>query len=115
MPRPKKCRIIHAEPAVAYFKPRGVPLRELTEVDLSVEGFEAIRLADYEGLGHEAAAGRMRVSRQTFGRILAAGRLQVAKALVEGLALRIHGGDYRSHDDRPRADEGSSDPFDKRT
>lgn len=95
MPRPRKCRRINNTPEITYFKPRGVPLRELAEIYLPLEGFEAVRLADYEGLNHEAAAREMHVSRQTFGRILAAARSTVAKALVDGLALRIHGGNYQ--------------------
>lgn len=96
MPRPIKCRMIGSEPEVTYFKPRGVPLRDLDEVELPLDGFEAIRLADHEGLSHEEAARRMLVSRQTFGRILSAARAKVAMALVNGLALRIHGGNYNS-------------------
>lgn len=92
MPRPRKCRRINTTPEVTYFKPRGVPLRELAEVYLPLDGFEAIRLADHEGLSQEEAARRMHVSRQTFGRILSSARAAVAKALVNGLALRIHGG-----------------------
>lgn len=95
MPRPRKCRRIMTTPDVTYFKPRGVPLRELAEIYLSLDGFEALRLADLDGLSHEAAAQQMRVSRQTFGRILSTARQSVAKALVGGLALRIHGGDYQ--------------------
>lgn len=56
-----------------------------------MDEFEAIRLADLEGLYHEAAAERMSVSRSTFGRILEAARRKVARVLVEGLALRIEG------------------------
>ncbi len=81
-------------PEVTYFKPRGVPLRDLTEVYLSVEGFEALRLADVAGLKHEEAAQQMNVSRQTFSRVLAAARKAVAEAVVSGLALRIQGGHY---------------------
>jgi predicted DNA-binding protein (UPF0251 family)/predicted Fe-Mo cluster-binding NifX family protein len=92
VPRQRKCRNILTTPEVTYFKPRGVPMRELAEVYLALDGFEAIRLADLEGLNHEEAAGRMNVSRQTFGRILSTARNTVAKALVGGLALRIHSG-----------------------
>ena len=81
-------------PKVAYFKPRAIPLRDLSEACLSVEGYEAIRLADLEQLTMENAASRMGVSRHTFGRILAEGRKAVADALVHGRALRISGGDY---------------------
>jgi predicted DNA-binding protein (UPF0251 family) len=111
MPRPRKCRAIQAAPEVTYFKPRGVPLRELGEVDLPLDGFEAIRLADHEGLCHEEAALRMQVSRQTFGRILSEARVAVAKALVGGLALRIHGGDSHPARQGPGSDaESSSEP-----
>jgi predicted DNA-binding protein (UPF0251 family)/predicted Fe-Mo cluster-binding NifX family protein len=116
MVRPRKCRNINTTPEVTYFKPRGVPLRELAEVYLPLDGFEAIRLADFEGLSHAAAAQRMHVSRQTFGRILSSARNTVAKALINGLALRIHTADHpvampqsttvsvSSTDDRPVAE-----------
>ena len=94
MPRPRSCRYVEQKPCVTYFKPRGIPMTELTEVGLTVEGLEAIRLADLEGLTAEAAARRMRVSRHIFGRILAEARRTVADALVNGQALRISGGTY---------------------
>ena len=50
---------------------------------------EALRLADYEGLYHENAAQRMKISRATFGRILGQARHKVAEALLKGKALRI--------------------------
>lgn len=95
MPRRRNCRRVEGTPSVSYFKPRGVPLRDLTETCLPVEGFEAIRLADLEGLTMAEAAARMQVSRHTFGRILAQARRAVAEALVRGQALRIEGGHYR--------------------
>ncbi len=94
MPRPPRCRLVEDTPSVTYFKPQGIPLRDLAEVCLGVDGFEAIRLADLEGLGMEEAAARMAVSRHTFGRILAEARRAVAEALVRGRALRIAGGNY---------------------
>ena len=60
---------------------------------LGADELEAIRLADVEGLYQEGAAARMGVSRATFGRILAAARSKVARALVEGTVLLIGGGD----------------------
>ncbi len=81
-------------PKVDYFKPRGVPLRELAEVRLSVEELEALRLVEIENLEHEKAAALMNISRQTFGRVLSAARQAVARAVVLGQALRIEGGDY---------------------
>jgi predicted DNA-binding protein (UPF0251 family)/predicted Fe-Mo cluster-binding NifX family protein len=82
-------------PGITYFKPQGVPMRDLNEVYLTLDGFEALRLADHEGLNHDAAAKKMAVSRQTFSRILAQARATVANALVSGLALCIQGGVYR--------------------
>jgi len=92
MPRPKRCRRIAALPAFALFKPAGVPGRTLQEVELTVDEYEAVRLVDHEGLYQEQAAEKMGVSRQTLGRVVDAARKKVAKALVEGMALRIAGG-----------------------
>jgi uncharacterized protein len=64
----------------------------LEEVALSVDEFEALRLADLEGLYQDGAARRMGVSRATFGRIVEAARRKVAEALVHGKALKIGGG-----------------------
>ena len=92
-------------PKATYFKPRAIPSRELSEACLTLEGFEAIRLADLEDLTMQNAASRMGVSRHTFGRILAEGRKAVADALVHARALRIDGGDYElkpsALDDQP--------------
>lgn len=93
MSRPRKCRMVYARPGITYFKPRGTPLRHLTELYLPLDGFEALRLADVEGLSHMEAADRMNVSRQTFGRILTAARRVVAEALIHGMALRIEESD----------------------
>jgi uncharacterized protein len=89
MSRPKKCRCINCSPNTSYFKPKGIPLVHLEEVLLSLDEFEAIRLADHEGLYHEEAAVRMSVSRATFGRILDSARGKVADAIVNGKALKI--------------------------
>lgn len=81
-------------PGVTYFKPRAVPLAALEEVVLSVEEFEALRLAHQEGLYQQEAAVRMGVSRATFGRVLDQAHRNVTRALVEGCALRIEGGSF---------------------
>lgn len=89
MSRPKKCRCVSFDPQCLYFKPRGIPLVDLEEVCLSLDEVEALRLADYEGRYHEEAAGEMKVSRATFGRIVNEARRKVAAALVQGKALKI--------------------------
>ncbi|MBE6441533.1 MAG: DUF134 domain-containing protein [Desulfovibrio desulfuricans] len=94
MARPRHCRYVAQQPGATYFKPCGVPLRLLDEVRLPVEGLEALRLSDMEGLNMSEAAARVRVSRFTYARTLAAARRAVAEALVAGKALRIGGGAY---------------------
>jgi predicted DNA-binding protein (UPF0251 family) len=69
-----------------------VPCSSLSEVILTVDEMEAIRLADLDGMYQEQAAERMNVSRQTFGRIIESARRKVAQALTQGQALRIEGG-----------------------
>jgi predicted DNA-binding protein (UPF0251 family) len=79
------------------FKPQGIPTAALERVAISLDGLEAIRLADLEGLYQEAAAERMGISRATFARVLTAARAAVARALVEGKALDIGGGTVARH------------------
>lgn len=89
MARPICPRRITHTPPVTYFKPAGIPLRELREIELEADELEALRLADVEELYHTEAAKRMKVSRQTFDRIAGRARKKVSEALVKGLALRI--------------------------
>ncbi|WP_243439127.1 DUF134 domain-containing protein [Fundidesulfovibrio soli] len=91
MPRPRCCRRISGRSACAAFGPVEEAAAQPDGPLLSPDEFEAIRLADHEGLYQEEAAARMGVSRQTFGRIVASGRGKVAEALVRGLTLRIAG------------------------
>jgi len=59
---------------------------------LTFDEIEAVRLADLEGLYQEDAAKKMKVSRQTFGRIIESAHKKIADALVNGKALSIKGG-----------------------
>ncbi|MBT3182864.1 MAG: DUF134 domain-containing protein [Deltaproteobacteria bacterium] len=92
MVRPQIQRRVSGKARISYFKPQGIPLAELEELGLTLDGLEALRLADVEGMYHDAAAERMGVSRPTFGRILAQARCAVATAISQGKALRIEGG-----------------------
>ena len=94
MARPKNCRCVGSMPESNYFKPRGTPLSMLEEVVLTVDEFEAIRLADLDDLYQEQAAEKMKVSRPTFGRIIESAHKKVAEALVKGKALKIEGGEF---------------------
>lgn len=89
MGRRRKCRRIEGRYDVTFFKPRGTPMSELTGVSVPVDGIEAMRLVDAEGLSQEEAASRMGVSAPTLCRILAAARSAVARALAGGMAIRI--------------------------
>lgn len=92
MTRPYKCRKVTAEPRAYYFKPRAVPLTELEEVVLRLDEFQALKYSDVDGKEQAEAAAAMRISRQTFGNILASARGKVAAAVVNGKALKIEGG-----------------------
>jgi len=92
VPRPSSCRLVSGTPGAVFFKPAGIPTRELTEIVMSLDEFEAIRLADQEGLYQEDAARRMGVSRTTFGRILESAHRKVAEVLAGGRCLRLEGG-----------------------
>ena len=89
MARPLKIRHINCVPASRYFKPVGIPLRELEEIILGMDELEAMRLTDLEGLYQAAAAEKMGVSRQTIGNILNSAHSKIAEALLKGKALRI--------------------------
>ena len=93
MSRPKCCRKITCAPDKDYFKPEGILSDKLEEVILSLDEYEAIRLADLGGLYQEDAAGQMAISRQTFGRIIESAHKKIADVLINGKALKIEGGD----------------------
>jgi len=92
MPRPCRRRLIEQMPAVRFFKPQGIPLRQLEVIRLALDELEAMRLVDGEGIYQEDAAMRMNVSRPTLARILDSGRRKTTQALLEGKALAIEGG-----------------------
>jgi predicted DNA-binding protein (UPF0251 family) len=94
MPRPRLCRRVRSLPETTYFKPAGVPLRELEEVVLTVDEFEAVRLKDLEGLEQEECAKKMKISQPTFFRLLNSARKKIADAIVNGKAIKIEGGVY---------------------
>ncbi|MCX5716067.1 MAG: DUF134 domain-containing protein [Candidatus Omnitrophica bacterium] len=89
--RPKKTRLIKREQKISQFSPRGRPGRP-DEVELTIDGYEAIRLSDYRGQEHNQACKLMGISRQTFGRILKEARKKVADGLINGKIIRFKGG-----------------------
>ncbi|PIT84797.1 hypothetical protein COU37_01500 [Candidatus Micrarchaeota archaeon CG10_big_fil_rev_8_21_14_0_10_45_29] len=95
MARPFKEKNIEFCPDVTYFKPAGIRLSSLEEVELSFEELEAMRLSEIEEVGQEMAAKKMGVHQSTFQRTLLRARQKVADALVNGKAIRICGGVYK--------------------
>ena len=93
MPRNKKRRWIDERPPAGRFAPPGAPPEG--DVSLAVDEYEALRLADYEGLKQQEVAERLGVSRPTVSRILESARRKLASTLVEGRGLVIEGGPVR--------------------
>lgn len=89
MPRPRCPRTIQFNPRVNYFKPKGIPLKELKIITLTLEEAEAIRLKYIESLDQEACAQKMDTSQSTFQRILTSANTKIADALINGKALEI--------------------------
>ncbi|HHB75150.1 MAG TPA: DUF134 domain-containing protein [Desulfobulbus sp.] len=108
MVRPRKNRCIRALPVSAFYKPRGVALHKMKGVTLTLEGLEALRLIDAEGVQREVAAQMMNISTATLCRILSEARSTVARALANGWALRIEGGDYTIVDREDRPGRGAA-------
>ena len=92
MPRGKMQRIVHRPPFYTEFKPVGVRVSELEPVELTLDEFEAIRLADKVGMNHNTAAEEMEISRSTFSRLIEKARKKIAEFLIEGKQLQIDGG-----------------------
>lgn len=91
--RPIKYRTVEKLPKISQFSPRGRPGRP-DETELKMDEFEAIKLADFEQLHQIQAAKAMRISQQTFSRVLRRARRALAEGLVRGKIIRIQGGSY---------------------
>ena len=90
--RPKKTRWVKRAPGERCFKPQCKPLSRCEGVYLSLDEFEAVRLACLEGLEQIKAARLMKISRPTFSRILTSAQKKIADGLVNIKAIRIEGG-----------------------
>jgi predicted DNA-binding protein (UPF0251 family) len=92
MPRTEKDRLVHTPPLFSEFKPIGVPVQQLQQVTLTLDEFEAFRLADYQGFTHAEGALEMGISRSTFSRLIEKSRKKIADYIIEGRLLSIEGG-----------------------
>ena len=92
MSRPKSDRIVHEPPLFSDFKPIGVRGQDLEQILLTLDEFEAFRLADNMGLSHATAADEMEISRSTFTRLIEKARQKIAEFIIHGKLLSIEGG-----------------------
>lgn len=94
MSRPRKCRRVCDFPQTLMFFPENDKNRGRAVI-LTVDEYETIRLIDKEGFSQEQCGEFMQVARTTVQQIYAGARKKLADVLVDGLPLRIEGGDYR--------------------
>jgi len=92
MPRPRIPRCIKFRPDVYYFKPQGIPLRELEEMVLFPDELEALKLHEVDGLEQIEASEKMKISQPTFARLLGSAHQKIAEAIVKGKAIKIEEG-----------------------
>ena len=93
MSRKKIERLVKEPPLYTSFKPTGVPKGDMVRIILTLDEYEAIKLADYKGFDHADAALEMEISRSTFSRLVMKAREKVAKFIIDGCELNIDGGD----------------------
>ncbi len=89
MARPHRGRWIGHNPDTVFFKPAGVPAKELRVTTIKLDELEAMRLVDGEELKQTEAAERMGISQSTIARLLSSGRKKTALALAHGEALQL--------------------------
>jgi predicted DNA-binding protein (UPF0251 family) len=89
MPRPRLYRKIDFNPNTTYFKPQGIPMRDLEIVELTTEEIETYRLRHISNLEQKEAAERMNTSQSTYQRILYSANKKIADALINGKAIKI--------------------------
>ena len=95
MPRPIKCRKVCSLPKNDGFVPVSRCEGKDETVFITVDEYETIRLIDNENFSQEECGEYMKVARTTVQQIYTNARKKIAHALVNGLAIKIEGGDYR--------------------
>ncbi|MFA5155123.1 MAG: DUF134 domain-containing protein [Patescibacteria group bacterium] len=89
MPRPRLRRKIEFNPEITYFKPQGLPMRNLEIVELTMEEIEAYRLRHLSNLDQKEAAQKMHTSASTYQRIIYSAYGKIADALINGKAIKV--------------------------
>lgn len=95
-------------PESSRFGPLDCAADRKKPVNMTVDGYETIRLIDLERLNQEACAEQMNIARTTVQRSYNFVRKKIAESLVNGRILRIEGGDYRLCDGLGKACAGGS-------
>ncbi len=90
--RPKKERWVSCDTSERFFSPKNKTSTKKEPISLTLDEFEAIRLADHEGLKQEDAAKLMKISRPTFSRVISSAHAKIGDALVNIKPLKIEGG-----------------------
>ena len=87
--RPKKTRWVACEPGARCFRPNCRTLEELEGIVLTLDEYEALRLAHLEGYAQGKIAKQMKINQSTISRILNSAHHKVTDALVNIKAIRI--------------------------
>lgn len=89
MPRPRRCRNIQGIPNVTFYKPQGIPLKNLEVIEITHEEWESLRLKNVKGLSQNESAKKMNTSQSTFQRIFCQAQKKLSTAVIEGMAIKI--------------------------
>jgi predicted DNA-binding protein (UPF0251 family) len=81
--------MIKFRPSSFYFKPQGIPMRDLKVIELSLEEIEAYRIRHIEDVDQQTAANKMNISTSTYQRILYSAYKKIADAITNGKAIKI--------------------------
>ena len=95
MPRPRKNRKVCCLPRNNAFFPVKKGENDRDIVIITVDEYETIRLIDNEGFSQEECSKYMNIARTTVQQIYDIARKKIAHALVEGVPLKIEGGNYQ--------------------
>lgn len=90
MPRPRLKRQIKENPFVTFYKPQGVPLRDIESIELTHEEWEALRWRNLFELEQNDIAKKMATSQSTVQRILKSAQKKIGTAIVKGMAIKIN-------------------------
>ena len=72
-----------------YFKPRGIPLRQLEEIVISHEELETLRLRYQKEMSQADAAEKMGISQSQYQRDLWSTHKKLTDALLNGKAIKL--------------------------